>query len=290
MAKIDQIEKYIAYQKTTDKSKMTLASYRSDLMQFARWFQKVNNDEVRLHKITPTDFRQYKQFLISSQFKPQTINRRLLSLKYFLEWGRDTKKIKYSFPYPKTVKQNTSKLRWIDKNRQHRLLRHMEEHASLRDKEIVRILLNTGLRIQELCNLKWAHVTTSDRKGKLIVYGKGQKYREVPLNKDSRNALDALGYKDKADKADFIFIGQRGTLTPRGIQLMVHRALKNTEFKDISPHQLRHSFCKNLVDAGVSLEKVAMLAGHARLDTTKLYCKPSFDDLTEAVEKIGEAE
>ena len=45
---------------------------------------------------------------------------------------------------------------------------------------------------------------------------------------------------------------------------------------------------KNLVDAGVNLEKVAVLAGHERLDTTKLYCHPSFTDLSDAVERIGE--
>ena len=88
----------------------------------------------------------------------------------------------------------------------------------------------------------------------------------------------------------FIFVGQRGPLTPRGIQLMLKRLLKNTEFKEVSPHQLRHSFCKNLVDVKVSLEKVAALAGHERLDTTKLYCKPSFGDLAKAVEKISETE
>ena len=56
----------------------------------------------------------------------------------------------------------------------------------------------------------------------------------------------------------------------------------------ISPHQFRHTFCKNLVNAGVNLEKVAVLAGHERLDTTKLYCHSSFTNLSEAVEQIGE--
>lgn len=64
--------------------------------------------------------------------------------------------------------------------------------------------------------------------------------------------------------------------------------LGNTELCDTTPHQLRHIFCKNLVVAGISLEKVAAIAGHKRLDTTKLYCQLSFDDLSEAVEKIGE--
>ena len=51
---------------------------------------------------------------------------------------------------------------------------------------------------------------------------------------------------------------------------------------------LRHTFCKNLVNAGVGLEKVAALAGHESLETTRRYCTPSLKDLEHAVELIGE--
>lgn len=73
-------------------------------MQFAIWFESVNKVEMGLVNITPTDTRQYKQQLIDSNLRPQTINRRLLSLKYFLEWGWDTKRIKYRFSITKDSK------------------------------------------------------------------------------------------------------------------------------------------------------------------------------------------
>jgi integrase/recombinase XerC len=289
MTKIIQIKQYIAYQKSTDKSAATLTSYRSDLVQFAIWFEKINNTEMNLRHITPTDARQYKRYLIDADFKPQTINRRLLSLKYFLEWGWDTKKIKYRFPLPQTVKQVQIAPKWLSRIEQNQLLRHVERSGKIRDIAIVRILMNTGLRVSELCNLKWMHVVMSDRKGKFSVNaGKGDKYREVPLNKDARNAFFELGYKAYASKNDFVFLGQRGALSPRGIQLMLKRLNLPKELEIISPHQFRHTFCKNLINAGVSLEKIAVLAGHKRLDTTKLYCHPSFADLSEAVEQIGE--
>lgn len=99
MTKNTYIENYMAYQKSTDKSPATLASYRSDLIQFAIWFESVNKVEMGLVNITPSDTRQYKQQLIDSDLRPQTINRRLLSLKYFLEWGWDTKGLNTVFPY-----------------------------------------------------------------------------------------------------------------------------------------------------------------------------------------------
>lgn len=148
---------------------MTLASYRSDLIQFSVWFEAKNNEVMRLTNITPTDARQYKQHLIDTSLRPPTINRRLLSLKYFLEWGWRTKKIKYRFPLPKTVKQSQSIPKWLNRNQQNQLLRHIEQLGRTRDIAIVKILLNTGLRVSELCGLKWSDISMSDRKGKILV-------------------------------------------------------------------------------------------------------------------------
>jgi site-specific recombinase XerD len=66
--------------------------------------------------------------------------------------------------------------------------------------------------------------------------------------------------------------------------------VRAAELKDVTPHSLRHSFCKNLVNAGVSLEKVAALAGHENLETTRRYCEPSLQDLQQAVEMVSEEE
>ena len=289
MPKLAQIESYITYQKSTDKSLATLASYKSDLMQFAKWFESVNTVEMRLINITPTDARQYKQHMIDTELKPQTINRRLLSLKYFLNWGWDTKKIKHRFPLPQTVKQSQSMPKWLSRIQQNQLLRHVERYGNMRDMVIIKIMMNTGLRVGELCSIKWSHISMSDRKGKLSVNaGKGCKYREIPLNQDARQSFFDLDYKTNAGTDAFVFTGQRGTLSPRGIQLILKRLKFTGELREVSPHQFRHTFCKNLVDAGVSLEKVASLAGHERLDTTKLYCHPSFADLSDAVERIAE--
>lgn len=291
MNKISQIEDYITYQKSCGKSSLTLTSYRSDLVQFAKWFERINSMDLKLLKITPTDMRYYKQHLMDANLRPQTINRRLLSVKYFLEWGWATKRIKSRFPLPQTVKHTQSTPKWLSKTQQNKLLRHVERYGTIRDKAIIKALLNTGLRVSELCSIKWTHVTLTDRKGKVqLQAGKGEKYRDIPLNQEARQAFLDLEYPIYAGTNEFVFKGQRGPLSPRGIQLMLKRLNLPKDLGDVSPHSFRHTFCKNLVNAGVSLEKVAALAGHERLETTKLYCHPSFADLTEAVERIGELE
>lgn len=89
-------------------------------------------------------------------------------------------------------------------------------------------------------------------------------------------------------KKDWIFIGQRGKLTPRGVQTLFRKYADPVKLDNLSPHSLRHTFCKNLLNAGISLEKIAILAGHESLDTTKLYLEPSLKDLEGAVEAISE--
>jgi len=279
------------YLKVNEKSENTIKNYQYDLNSFAKWFLKTNNEKLLLDKITPTDLRLYKKELIIKNKKPKTINRHLASIKAFINWGIQTKKIKYNIPTPKNIKEVKVGFQWLDKLEQNELQRRVEQSRNKRNIAIIKILLNTGLRVNELCELTWDSVTISDRKGKIVVkLGKGNKTREIPLNKDCRKAFLTISYADNVGKEDRIFKGQRGNLTPRGVQLMLKKVVQKSNIKNITPHQLRHSFCKNLVDMGIGLEKVAFLAGHESLDITKIYCTPSFNDLQEAVELIGEEE
>ena len=137
--------------------------------------------------------------------------------------------------------------------------------------------------------MTWKDLKISPKKGRLNVnHGKGSKRRTIPLNKDARSVLLELGYHKNKGSDQQVFIGQRGAMTPRGIESTLRKYVKQTDLEDVSPHQLRHTFCKNLIDAGVGLEKVATLAGHDNLETTRRYCTPSEQDLAAAVELIGE--
>ena len=84
--------------------------------------------------------------------------------------------------------------------------------------------------------------------------------------------------------------GQRGPLTERGIQATLAKYAGDARIEDLSPHVLRHTWCKNLADAGVRLEVIAALAGHESLETTRRYVEPGQDDLAAAVERIAGGE
>jgi integrase/recombinase XerC len=75
----------------------------------------------------------------------------------------------------------------------------------------------------------------------------------------------------------------RGPLSEWGIHAIVKKYAYQARQQDVTAHTLRHSFAKNLVDAGTPLDQVAVLRGHESLDTTKIYTQPSERDLERAV-------
>jgi len=142
--------------------------------------------------------------------------------------------------------------------------------------------------VSELANLTLSDLVMSERQGHIVVrWGKGGKYREVDLNADARRALrEYLEVRPKVED-DHLFIGQRGQgLGVRAIESVVTKYARLAGLEGVTPHVLRHTFGKHLLDAGEDLVTVATLMGHSRLDTTAIYTRPSRADQRRAVERL----
>lgn len=290
---LQTFQDFSAYLKISERSALTIKNYLADLQHFEKWFLETNDySEFNSMDVTPTDLREFKQFLqVTKEMKPASINRRLASLRSFLKWTNEigTTQIFQLSKIPKFEKTEKTGIRWLDRKEENALLRSVERSGRKRDIAIIKLLLHTGLRVAELCSLRWSEIIINERKGVLkVLHGKGGKRREIPLNYDARRVLLDLGYQQNAGKKDSVFIGQRGKLSPRGIQTIFRKYADFIKLNELSPHSLRHTFCKNLLNAGISLEKIAILAGHESLDTTRLYLEPSLKDLEGAVEAISE--
>jgi integrase/recombinase XerC len=285
--KVDWRKGFREHLEEEERSDNTITSYLSDLNIFVKWFNKTQGNFAP-NLITALDLRDYKRDLLQKS-KPGTINRKLSAISTFLIYAREAGLI-HSIPkIPKQVKEQRPGIRWLNRPEQHGLLRRVERYGDQRDLGAVKVLLNTGLRVSELADLLWNDVEIFDRKGSLIVRsGKGSKRRTIPLNKDARSGFLLLGYEQNQGTDKPVMVGQRGRLTRRGIEHLVEKYRGDLE--GFSCHSLRHTFCKNLVDGGIGLEKVAALAGHESLETTRRYCQPSYHDLEKAVQVIGEEE
>ena len=165
--------------------------------------------------------------------------------------------------------------------KQERDLLSEAEGATPRDRAVIHILLYTGLRVQELADLKWRDLKLSERKGVIKVrQGKGNKERDVPVIPKTRAALEILGLAEHRGSDRHVVYGPRGPLRVRAKQRIVEQF-------GISAHMLRHTFAHKFLKAGGGLEELATILGHDDINTTCRYVIPSGGDLQTAMDRIG---
>ncbi len=286
-----------------DLSPLTIRGYVSDLQHFGRWFEQTNGEVLTTPRITPTDVKEYKHFLLSvERRKAGTVNRRLAALAALCKWARQTDQIQ-SDPTEniKGVAGVARGPKWLDKHEQHRLVRAIENELQMakqkypkrwvtrrRDASLVLFLLHTGLRLSEAIGLHTSDIQLLERKGSVQVQnGKGTKQRSVPLNSDARRSLQEwLKVHPESEHLWTIVEGEHEALSARTVQRVLQRYARAAQLDELTPHVCRHTFAKNLVESGVGLEKVAALLGHSSLNTTRIYITPSERDLELAVENL----
>lgn len=301
------ITMFLDYLLEQDRAERTIDGYQRDLAYFATWFEQTTGRTPDPVRVTPLDIREYRQYLRTiKRLKPASVNRKLAALKTYFGWAREVGLIANN-PTDgiKSVRQTETQQRWLSRAQAFALSRAATEAIQLaetkglrpstilakRNAAILAILLH-GLRVSEVCDLELADITLKPRGGFVVVRsGKGGRYREVPLNKDAREALQTwLAVRPKNGSPVLFPSRNDDPVQPRDIQRMLDKLAHSASGLDpeqVTPHKLRHTFGKSLVDAGVSLDRVATLMGHQDLATTAIYTTPSREDLTAAVEKIA---
>src|SRR5215210_1790737 len=292
MPTIPMLETYTKHLQTIGKSAHTVKAYAHDLGGFAQWFTQTMGEAFEPQAIGPRDIAAYRSAQLTHGKKPATVNRRLVALQRFYKWalqhGHTTQSPFEVLEGVRVKQQQGIAPKWLTERQQLALVRTVRKGQSVRDLAIIELLLKAGLRVSELVDLTLADVELSDRAGKVIVRrGKGEKYREVPLSKEVRAALTNYLQERVAEGSQRLFLGQRGPVNVPGVQYLVSKYAYQARLGEITPHQLRHTFGKNLVDVGVSLEQVAALLGHESLNTVMIYIKPSHGDLEKAVRKAA---
>ncbi len=153
--------------------------------------------------------------------------------------------------------------------------------AGRRDRAILMLFCNTGLRVGELCTLSREDVhLPTEGWGALQVVGKGRRLHRLPINRPAADALLAyLADRDDAEPA--LFLNRSGErFSVRGIALLVNRYLRAAGITDRSgPHVLRHTFATHALRARPNLRAVQELLGHAWVTTTQRYTHLEVEDL-----------
>jgi integrase/recombinase XerD len=141
-----------------------------------------------------------------------------------------------------------------------------------RDQMLLRVLYGSGVRVSEICPLKWSNAQQNGESGQLTVLGKGSKVRSIVLPVSLWN--DLIEFRGGANDDEPIFVSRkhRGVLNRSQVFRIVKAAAKKARVKaPVSPHWFRHCHASHALDRGAALNLVQVTLAHASLSTTGRY-------------------
>lgn len=155
-----------------------------------------------------------------------------------------------------------------------------------RDQAVLELLYGGGLRVAELCSIKYGDLDLST--GLVRILGKGSKERVVPVGESAVEAVKKyLSLRTSTKRGEPLLLAPRGgPMHPRAVQLMLKKKLAAAGLPaDLTPHKLRHACATHLLSNGADLRLVQEQLGHASLSTTQIYTHLSVNKLKEVHRK-----
>jgi site-specific recombinase XerD len=292
------IDTYLAEMAVT-KSEATVKGHRSTLYKFADFVNAEEPVEVLVKDVV--NFRN----TMYQEKKAGTVNTMLKRVKLFFDWCVEKGLIDISpAKEVKLLTEGEQLPKWLTEAQEDLLIKaikkkYLGEEAkkrSYRELAIVMLMLKAGLRVGEVCNLKWENIQIIGNKGKALIRGKGNQQRTVPLIPDVVEILNQ--YKEfHGVKSEYVFYSQKSDrITERMVQKIVKEfegiSQRGVTIDELHPHMLRHTFAHNLAKAGMALEAIARVLGHMKKDgspnitMTIRYTKASEQEISEEMERI----
>jgi len=268
----------------------TLRAVVQDLRKFAIWFSTANSEPFKIGRVTTRDISDFKDYLRRQQGQAvATINRALVTLRRFFGWLSENGHVQ-SNPAKKVRELTRQQLapKGMEPSQVRRLLREIELRQDVRAAAIFSLFLYSGCRVGDLVALELSDLIVGERCGSVVFrLGKGNKQRTVPLPLPARRAIQTYLECRPPVESKRLFIGERGSLTDRGIRALCDKYSALIGIK-IHPHLLRHTMAhKFLADNGNDLVGLAQILGHESLNTTARYSKRTEGQLAEASERLN---
>jgi site-specific recombinase XerD len=258
-------ERFAAHLEQLRRSPLTVKNYRSDLNAFWQWLKTSGHGLPILSKVSSRELMQYQKFLLTQKLKPNSVNRRMGALKAFYTWLQQTDGLvsNPSLYMPDPVKGvSIERPVPLSQEEQQNLVAAVQQGQNQRDIAIVKLLLYTGIRTGELCGLQWADIEIGTEQGLLLVrQPKSYRDRRLVLPPEVCAALIDLGYQAQAGSQSPVFIGQRGSITSRGVQDVLRKYGQRAGLKKLTPHTLRYTYAATLIEQGVDSTMLAELMG-----------------------------
>lgn len=274
------IDEFLAHLQVERRmSAHTLDAYRRDMTVLAEW-----SAAQQLDDLTAVPAEALRRFVAAEHrrgLSPKSLQRRLSACRSFYQWllkhGRVIANPAAGLKAPKAARKLPQVL---DADEAVRLVEvPTDVPLGLRDRALLELFYSSGLRLSELCGLRWGDLDL--REGYVTVLGKGSKQRKVPVGSHARNALTAWHTEQGGDNAAQVFPGRGGApISQRAVQIRLKQlAQRQGLFKHVHPHMLRHSFASHILESSGDLRGVQELLGHADIATTQIYTHLDFQHL-----------
>lgn len=290
---LDAFEKWMDERQGYEEK--TISAYLRTIKQFIKWVEDRDIIFTGPEIITAGLIRDYRSFLaIISRKEPATINKAIQVIRIYARWGVEEGIIKSNpalrvqyieepLLAPKSLPED-----YVD------VLRDAMKSENLKKRVLIEIGLGAGLRVSEVTNLRISDLKLKKRGGEIRVrVGKGFKYRTVPMAPDLVDLLQEY-LRGRTDKDGYVFLAQNTEhkMSTRAVQKMVENLRDNLGFY-FSYHTLRHTYCADLLNSGMKITDVAIVAGHLKkngmpnIATTARYVMSNQNQLAKAVRKMA---
>ena len=279
---VDEFLSYLNLQKRF--SPLTTKNYAIDLKQFFNFLNQEVYDS-RLSEISYQHVRSFIASLIDKKKSTVSVNRKISCLKSFFKYALKNNLISNNpmqkIQGPKTPKRLPV---FIDENQIDKIFNQLKFDSGfegIRNKLLIDVLYQTGLRRAELINLKETDLDLISLQ--LKVLGKRNKERIIPFSIHLKRSIqEYLNAKQENNLINsFLFVNLKNIqLSPPALTKIVSEILSEvTTNKKKSPHVLRHTFATHLLNRGADINAVKELLGHANLSATQIYTHNTIEKL-----------
>jgi integrase/recombinase XerD len=281
---------------------LSISAYTTDVSQFAEFLEKRRRVLLTARR---TDVREFLQQLFAHQVDGRSVGRKLSALRHLYRYLLLDKKIDHDPTLniesprqwkvlPKSLARDEMEATLDAPRLRHagKLTRETPQSAALavRDRAMLEVLYAGALRVSEIVNAKLEDLKLEA--GYMLVRGKGDKERVVPLGKSAQDQLREYLAKSRpvlaaakrsvlpsSKGSPLLFLARGGhKLTRQRVWQMV-RTASAASGRQASPHMLRHSCATHMVENGADLRTVQTILGHSDISTTQVYTHLALDRL-----------
>ena len=289
-------EEWLKYKKNTVK-KSTYYNYSYSVEKYL--YPKFADQDI-------TQIKDYNDFIekLTDTLAPKTVRDIITKLKEIINFYEEEHNTKLNIKKMSLPKMNKKEIQILSNKEKQKLEKYCIEQNSLKSLGIL-ICLNTGLRIGEVCALRWENIDFESKKihiEKTIerIYSKEENktiviidtpksitsVRTIPINSKLYNILKQI--RGKSKKTDFVLAGSsEHYVEPRNYQYHFKEILKRNKVKKYKFHTLRHTFATNCIEAGMDIKSLSEILGHADVSITlNIYVHSSDKAKRKYLEKI----